>query len=162
MTTTAIGASRVASERRSGSEFVQSNECAAVRHVRRVVPLRQADRSAHPGAQDLRRALRGRGGGAARHDDKRRLSLEPAALASLRALAASYAEAPPLGNAPRSPAYVRREVELRAAVRALRLAQVRVESAASLEQDMRARDAYEDAERRVLVAAIAWYAALED
>ena len=27
MTTTAIGASRVASERRSGSEFVQSNEC---------------------------------------------------------------------------------------------------------------------------------------
>ena len=37
-----------------------------------------------------------------------------------------------------------------------------MESAASLEQDMRARDAYEDAERRVLVAAIAWYAALED
>lgn len=27
MTTTAIGASRVSSERRSGSEFVQSNEC---------------------------------------------------------------------------------------------------------------------------------------
>ena len=31
MTTTAIGASRVASERRSGSEFVQSNECDAIR-----------------------------------------------------------------------------------------------------------------------------------
>lgn len=29
MTTTAIGASRVSSERRSGSEFVQSNECEA-------------------------------------------------------------------------------------------------------------------------------------
>jgi len=29
MTTTAIGASRVASERRSESEFVQSNECEA-------------------------------------------------------------------------------------------------------------------------------------
>lgn len=27
MTTTAIGASRVASQRRSGSEFVQSDEC---------------------------------------------------------------------------------------------------------------------------------------
>ena len=30
MTTTAIGASRVASERRSGSEFVQSNECEVI------------------------------------------------------------------------------------------------------------------------------------
>ena len=34
MTTTAIGASRVASERRSGSEFVQSNECERMRDER--------------------------------------------------------------------------------------------------------------------------------
>jgi hypothetical protein len=33
MTTTAIGASRAASERRSGSEFVQSNECEGARRA---------------------------------------------------------------------------------------------------------------------------------
>lgn len=37
MTTTAIGASRVASERRSGSEFVQSNECE--REARRTLTM---------------------------------------------------------------------------------------------------------------------------
>lgn len=36
MTTTAIGASRVASERRSGSEFVQSNECEATTALERA------------------------------------------------------------------------------------------------------------------------------
>ena len=55
MTTTAIGASRVASERRSGSEFVQSNECEG-RTARDTLPeLTAAIESLAAGNKDFRR-----------------------------------------------------------------------------------------------------------
>ena len=49
MTTTAIGASRVSSERRSGSEFVQSNECEEVWYTKQV---RRAGGSVEVGGDD--------------------------------------------------------------------------------------------------------------
>lgn len=80
----------------------------------------------------------------------------------LRALAARYRAAPPLGLAPKSPAWVAAEVELRAACRALVEAEARRNLQIGMGLSHVENSAVDHARARVVRRALAWYRVLPD